>query len=69
MRKPILVFKLPFADEESDRNYIINKIDEIIPKEEYHRLVFFGNYNEPKIELLQKGRNHKTIKNLSKLLK
>ena len=69
MRKPILVFSLPNALDKYDRNAVIKKIDETIPKEEYHRLIIFGDYKHPKVELLQKGRSHKTIKNLSKLLK
>lgn len=69
MRKPILIFKFPFITDEEQKKHISEKIDEKIPIEEYHRLVFFGDYKEPTIELLQKGRHHKTIKNLSKLLK
>lgn len=68
--KPVLVFNFKGIPSEEDKLAIERKIDKIKERlgEEYHLLVIF-DCKETKIELLTKGRHHKTIKKINDLLK
>lgn len=66
MRKPIVLFSFKGIPTREDSETISRKIRELSINEEYHTLIIF-DCEETKVELLCKGRHHKTIKNLLKL--